>query len=230
MAGQWRPRPLETPLTFGTAISSGASNVTNFSGRSSRSAFWWWYLLLFILSIIVERIVAAILGSMVADGMTVAGLRLWSWLVAVIFQMLTILWILPSTQGDNQYGPKPAEEIVGTRADPGSVAALETPADAFWVGIKVRIHELELQLAAPTTGRGPGSHDEHCDQHIRVNILAGWTRHPSSKRHARERASLRPCWRMRPERHSRLCLHTSPVRNPSQCAHLTGSSVQPARH
>lgn len=46
---------------------------------------------------------------MVADDMTVAGLGLWSWLVAVIFQLLTILWILPSTQGDNQYGPKPAE-------------------------------------------------------------------------------------------------------------------------
>ena len=52
----------------------------------------------------------------------------------------------------------------------------------------------------------------------------------ASRRHARERASLRPSWRMRPERHSRLCLHTSPVRNPPRCAHLTGSSVQPARH
>lgn len=128
-------------MTFGTAISSGASNLTNFTGRSSRSAFWWWYLLLFIASIIVERIVGAILGSMVEDGMTVAGLGLWSWLVAVIFQLLIIgvgcrrlhdtgksgwlqvllvlpcigniilwiLWALPSAQGDNQYGPKPAE-------------------------------------------------------------------------------------------------------------------------
>ena len=95
-------------------------------------------------------------------------------------------------------------------------------------GIKARIHEPELQLAAPTTGRGPGSPDEHCDQHIRTNIFAGWTRQPSSRRHARERASLRPSWRMRPERHSRLCLHTSPVRNPPRYAHLTGSSVQPA--
>ena len=95
---------------------------------------------------------------------------------------------------------------------------------------KARIHESELQLGVPTTGRGPGSHDEPCDQHILTDILAGWTRQPSSKRHAGERASLRPSWRKRPERHSQLCLHTSPVRNPPRCAHLTGSSVQPARH
>ena len=128
-------------MSFGTAISSGFSNLANFSGRSSRSAFWWWYLLLFILSIVVANIVGAILNSLVADGMTVAGLSLWSWLVAVIFQLLIIgvgcrrlhdsgktgwfqlllvfpcvgniiliiLWALPGSQGDNRYGPKPAE-------------------------------------------------------------------------------------------------------------------------
>lgn len=126
-------------MSFSESIKSASTNLTNFSGRSSRSAFWWWYLLLFIASIVVERILSAILGSMVQDGISLAGLGIWSFLVAIIFQLLIIgvgcrrlhdsgksgwlqlllvlpclgnliliiMWLLPSTPGDNAYGPAP---------------------------------------------------------------------------------------------------------------------------
>jgi uncharacterized membrane protein YhaH (DUF805 family) len=126
-------------VTFSESITSASKNLTNFNGRSSRSAFWWWYLLLFVASIVVERILSAILGAMVTDGISIAGLGIWSFLVAIIFQLLIIgvgcrrlhdsgksgwlqvllimpcigniiliiMWALPSTPGENTYGPAP---------------------------------------------------------------------------------------------------------------------------
>jgi len=127
-------------MTFGEAMKSGATNLTNFTGRSSRSAFWWWYLLLFILSIVVLSGLGAVLGVLARGDVPFAGLAIWSQIVAGIFQLLIIgvgcrrlhdsgksgwlqlllllppiglliliiLWLLPSTPGDNQFGPKPA--------------------------------------------------------------------------------------------------------------------------
>ena len=43
-------------MGFGQAISSGFSNLTNFSGRASRSEFWWWMLFVWIVNIIVGTI------------------------------------------------------------------------------------------------------------------------------------------------------------------------------
>jgi len=77
-------------MSFGQAISSAVHNLTNFTGRSSRSAFWWWYLLMFVASIIAQIILGAILGNLVQDGFSIAGLGIWSLIVAIIFQLLII--------------------------------------------------------------------------------------------------------------------------------------------
>ena len=40
-------------MNFVEAIKSGYQNYVNFSGRSSRSAFWWWVLFQIIVSILI---------------------------------------------------------------------------------------------------------------------------------------------------------------------------------
>lgn len=55
-------------MNFVEAIKSGYQNYVNFSGRSSRSAFWWWVLF----QIIVGVAIAAVEGggaSQMGDGM-----------------------------------------------------------------------------------------------------------------------------------------------------------------
>ena len=48
---------------FPTAVKLFFKNYTNFSGRSSRSAYWWWILASFLISIPVEIMDAMILGD-----------------------------------------------------------------------------------------------------------------------------------------------------------------------
>lgn len=55
-------------MNFVEAIKSGYQNYVNFSGRSSRSAFWWWVLF----QIIVSGVIMAVEGggsSQTTDGM-----------------------------------------------------------------------------------------------------------------------------------------------------------------
>ena len=39
-------------MSFGQSVSHVLANLTNFSGRASRSEFWWWYVFTIILSAI----------------------------------------------------------------------------------------------------------------------------------------------------------------------------------
>jgi uncharacterized membrane protein YhaH (DUF805 family) len=41
---------------FSDAIQSGLANYTNFSGRSSRSAYWWWVLFTSLLSLVAQAL------------------------------------------------------------------------------------------------------------------------------------------------------------------------------
>ena len=43
-------------MGFSDAIQSGLANYTNFSGRSSRSAYWWWVLFTSLLSLVAQAL------------------------------------------------------------------------------------------------------------------------------------------------------------------------------
>lgn len=43
-------------MHFVEAVKSGYQNYVNFSGRSSRSAFWWWALFQFIVAVVIMLI------------------------------------------------------------------------------------------------------------------------------------------------------------------------------
>lgn len=124
-------------MGFGEAISSGFSNITNFSGRSARSAFWWWMLFVWIIEAVVYWIEKAISpdssGILFGAGIlsTIVYIVLWlaslavgcrrlhdtnksGWLQLLLIIpclgpiILIIFWVQPSQLGDNQYGPQPA--------------------------------------------------------------------------------------------------------------------------
>jgi uncharacterized membrane protein YhaH (DUF805 family) len=55
-------------MNFVEAVKSGYQNYVNFSGRSSRSAFWWWALFQVIVSIVIGSVEGGGQASM-GDGM-----------------------------------------------------------------------------------------------------------------------------------------------------------------
>ena len=118
-------------MSFGQSVSHVLTNLTNFSGRASRSEFWWWYVFTLILSGIAW-LIESVLG-MNADGafagvltyvvaivlllatIAVAVRRLhdtgrsgwWAllYLVCCIGQIILIIfWVQPSQPTENQYG------------------------------------------------------------------------------------------------------------------------------
>lgn len=112
------------PVDFATAISEGLKNVTHFSGRASRSAFWWFALGVFIFGLIVVIIatVAKILALIYVFDVILALLSLsvavrrlhdsgksgfW-WLIGLIPIIgaitLLVFYCLPGTAGENSYG------------------------------------------------------------------------------------------------------------------------------
>lgn len=94
-------------MGFGEAISSGLKNVTNFSGRASRSEFWWYALFIWIVAIILHLILNAIGlngNSMVGTGFYIVYVLEILALVAVGCRRLhdtgksgwlQLLWIIP---------------------------------------------------------------------------------------------------------------------------------------
>ena len=119
---------------FGEAISLFFSNYANFSGRSSRGAYWWWYLASILLSVGIQ-IVSMIIGyensglltawsllsmvvmlALVIPGFAVAVRRLhdvdksgWWLLIGIIPLVGAIVLIYlsaqPGTRGANGFGP-----------------------------------------------------------------------------------------------------------------------------
>lgn len=120
-------------MGFGQAISYNLSNMTNFSGRASRSEFWWWILAMWILQVLVSIIFR---GASTDNGL----LLFIGWVISIILVLATIavgcrrlhdsgksgwlqllylipcigaiiliiFWVQPGTPGDNTYGAPPA--------------------------------------------------------------------------------------------------------------------------
>ncbi len=115
-------------MTFGEAVSQGLSNITNFSGRSSRPAFWWFVLAVWIAEVVVSTLFSTVFHSgflslLVWVVFTLAFLSVGfrrlqdvgqnGWLVLLAFipcigLILIYFWVQPSNPGDNAYGPQPA--------------------------------------------------------------------------------------------------------------------------
>ena len=121
-------------MGFGEAISSGFNNMSNFNGRSSRSAFWWWMLFIWVLQVVISLFTGV--GRSSEFGLfywigVIIGLILWlatlavgcrrlhgtgksGWLQLLLLIpcigaiILIVFWVQPSTPGDNAYGPVPA--------------------------------------------------------------------------------------------------------------------------
>ena len=76
-------------MGFGQAISSGFSNLTNFSGRASRSEFWWWMLFVWIVNVIVGTILNIAMPNDGTNSMGFFASVAW-WIVYVIFFLATL--------------------------------------------------------------------------------------------------------------------------------------------
>ena len=122
-------------MGFGESIKHVFSNMTNFSGRASRSEFWWFYLFTVIIGLVLSIIVNTTGSNSASD----LGINIITFVVYVILILATlsvsvrrlhdsnksgwlvllnllccigpiiliIFWVQPSTEGDNTYGPRP---------------------------------------------------------------------------------------------------------------------------
>jgi uncharacterized membrane protein YhaH (DUF805 family) len=114
-------------MTFQEAVKDAFSKYTQFSGRSSRSAYWYWYLFL-ILGEIVAGITDAILGTgsivliifalgVIIPGLAVSVRRLhdigrsgWWLLISllpIIGFIVLIVFYVTKSDGPNEYGQGP---------------------------------------------------------------------------------------------------------------------------
>jgi uncharacterized membrane protein YhaH (DUF805 family) len=118
---------VESHMTFQEAVKDAFSKYTQFSGRSSRSAYWYWYLFL-ILGEIVAGITDAILGTgsivliifalgVIIPGLAVSVRRLhdigrsgWWLLISllpIIGFIVLIVFYVTKSDGPNEYGQGP---------------------------------------------------------------------------------------------------------------------------
>lgn len=123
-------------MGFGESIKHVFSNMTNFSGRASRSEFWWFYLF----TVIVGGILSLLVNLTSGDSASATGANIIMFVIYVILVLaslsvsvrrlhdsnksgwlvllnllccigpiiLIIFWVQPSTEGDNTYGPRPS--------------------------------------------------------------------------------------------------------------------------
>ena len=76
-------------MGFGQAISSGFGNLTNFSGRASRSEFWWWMLFVWIVNVIIGGILNIAVPNDGSSSMGFFASVAW-WIVYIIFFLATL--------------------------------------------------------------------------------------------------------------------------------------------
>ena len=121
-------------MSFGQSISYCFSNYANFNGRARRSEFWWFWLFVLIVQIVVQGLLAAVVGTdsaiysllvfvvaiVLAIPLYAAGSRRMhdtgksGWLQLLILIpcvgiiIMIVLWAQAGNPGENQYGAPPA--------------------------------------------------------------------------------------------------------------------------
>jgi uncharacterized membrane protein YhaH (DUF805 family) len=121
-------------MGFGEAISHNLNNMTNFDGRAARPEFWWWVLAIWIINVVVSIVTGGwtgsdntflwLIGWVVSIILTLATIAVgcrrlhdtgksgWLqllWLIPCVgWIIMIVLWAMPGTPADNQYGPVPA--------------------------------------------------------------------------------------------------------------------------
>ena len=121
---------------FSEAITLMFKNYANFSGRASKSEYWWGFLFNFLASFILGFI--PVVGAVIALGLLVPGLSLGvrrlhdigkEWyvlfmgLIPIAGSIILIIYFCRDSEGDNQWGPGPAN------ATYGSTQFVNTPAN-----------------------------------------------------------------------------------------------------
>ena len=115
-------------VSFGEAVQLFFSNYVNFTGRSSRGAYWWWVLAALLINIVLSIIDVGILGmaefqpfsNLFALATLIPGIALgvrrlhdvgrtgWWLLIAltVIGILLLLFWFVqPGQRSENAFGP-----------------------------------------------------------------------------------------------------------------------------
>ncbi len=121
-------------MSFGQSISYCFSNYANFNGRARRSEFWWFWLFVLITQIVVQSLVAVVVGTdsvlytllvfvlavALAIPLYAAGSRRMhdtgksGWLQLLILIpcvgiiIMIVLWAQAGNPAENQYGAPPA--------------------------------------------------------------------------------------------------------------------------
>jgi uncharacterized membrane protein YhaH (DUF805 family) len=76
-------------MSFGEAVKSVRSNLTNFNGRARRSEFWWWYLFALLV-----MFAAGIVFSLVVGIMTAIDVQALTTLVGIVLGLaLLAVWV-----------------------------------------------------------------------------------------------------------------------------------------
>jgi uncharacterized membrane protein YhaH (DUF805 family) len=109
-------------MTFGESIKTCFKQYATFSGRASRSELWWFLLFTLLVSagagIIAEAIGALVYLALLLPNLAVQVRRLhdvdksgW-WLLIMFIPLIGLIllywFVLPSTEGANEYGEGPA--------------------------------------------------------------------------------------------------------------------------
>lgn len=136
-------------MTFSEAVQDGFSKYVQFSGRSSRSAYWYWYLfqiLVYVAASIVDMIlgiypVLAVVASLAillpSLGITFrrlhdtgrSGWWLLIWILPIIGFIVILVFMLTGSDGPNKYGAGPDTDAASAPAAPAAPEAPAPPAD-----------------------------------------------------------------------------------------------------
>lgn len=114
-------------MTFSEAISDGFNRYVDFSGRSSRSAYWYWVLFAFLVSLgasVLDQIIGTgfVIGGLLSLALFLPGLAVlvrrlhdvgrsgW-WVLILLLPLIgfivILVFALTESQPPNEWGPAP---------------------------------------------------------------------------------------------------------------------------